>query len=93
MLLDRIGPSLSLTLPALVLTTLLGIAIALLSTYNRGRTIDRSLVVLAVAGMSISFLVYIIVGQYFLAFEFSSLKSMVIAMVQFLAGSIWRFPF
>ena len=70
MLLDRIGPSLSLTLPALFLTTLLGIALALLSTYNRGRLFDRSLVVIAVAGMSISFLVYIVVGQYLLAFEF-----------------------
>ena len=70
MLLDRIGPSLSLTLPALFLTTVLGIALALLSTYNRGRFFDRSLVVIAVAGMSISFLVYIVVGQYFLAFEF-----------------------
>ena len=93
MLLDRIGPSLSLTLPALVLTTLLGIAIALLSTYNRGRAIDRSLVVLAVAGMSISFSSTSLWASTSYHLSFSSLRSMVIAMVQFLAGSIWRFPF
>jgi peptide/nickel transport system permease protein len=69
MIRDAIGPSLALTLPALVLTTLLSICVAMISAFNRGRLADRSLVFVAVLGMSISFLVYIILGQYFGAFK------------------------
>ncbi len=66
---DAVGPSLAITLPALVITTLLSICIAIVSAWYRGRWPDRSLMVLAVCGMSISFLVYVILGQYFGAFE------------------------
>ena len=61
-------PSLALTIPALILTTILAITVGLLSAYNRGRWIDQSLVFFSVLGMSISYLVYIILGQYFGAF-------------------------
>ncbi|MFK7961371.1 MAG: ABC transporter permease [Phycisphaerales bacterium] len=60
-------PSVSITLPALMLSTLIGVFIALVAAYFRGRMADRALMILAVLGMSISFLVYIIFGQYFLA--------------------------
>jgi peptide/nickel transport system permease protein len=63
------GPSLSLTVPALLATTILSVSLALLAARFRGRTLDRALVVLMVIGMSTSFLVYIVVGQYLLAFE------------------------
>lgn len=63
------GPSLSITIPSLLLTTLLSLSIGMVSAFNRGRMLDRALVVLAVAGMSISFLVYIVVGQYFVAYK------------------------
>ncbi len=66
---QRIGPSLSITLPALFLTTLIAVGIALVAAFNRGRFIDRLLMFLAVLGMSISFLVYIVAGQYLLAFK------------------------
>ena len=69
MLIDRIGPSLSLTIPSLILITMIGVGLALISTYYRGQLFDRMLIFTAVTGMSISFLVYIVVGQYFLAFE------------------------
>ena len=69
MIAKRAGPSLSLTVPALLATTLLAISVALLSAWFRGRFVDRLLVVMAVMGMSISFLVYIVVGQYLLAFK------------------------
>ena len=59
-----IPPSLALTLPALLLTNVISISIGLISAFARGRLLDRSLVFLAVLGMSISFLVYIIFGQY-----------------------------
>ena len=60
--------SLALTIPALMLTTVVSIVIAMISAFNRGRWLDRTLVFFAVLGMSISFLVYIIFGQYFGAF-------------------------
>ena len=56
--------SLALTVPALVITTFISILVAMLSAFYRGRWVDRSLVFFAVLGMSVSFLVYIIFGQY-----------------------------
>lgn len=64
-----LGPSLSITAPALLLTTLVALGIALVSAFWRGSLVDRTLVVTAVMGMSISFLVYIVAGQYFLAYK------------------------
>ncbi|MCH2211979.1 MAG: ABC transporter permease [Fuerstiella sp.] len=63
-----LGPTLALTVPALFLTTVISVSVALVSAWFRGRLPDRLLVISAVFGMSISFLVYIIVGQYFLGF-------------------------
>ena len=66
-----IGPSLALTVPALIITTMLSVSVALVSAWFRGRLPDRLLVFTSVLGMSISFLVYIILGQYFAAFRLS----------------------
>lgn len=63
-----IVPSLAITVPALLLTTAISIATALLSAYYRGRIGDKLMMVGAVLGMSISFLVYIIFGQYWGAY-------------------------
>ncbi len=65
---DAVWPSLSITVPALVLTSLISITIAILSAYYRGRLPDKVMMVSAVLGMSISFLVYIIFGQYWGAY-------------------------
>jgi len=59
-----IPASLALTLPALALTTVISICVGLVSAFARGRWLDKTLVFFAVLGMSISFLVYIIFGQY-----------------------------
>lgn len=67
-ILRAVPPSLSITVPALVLATGVSICIGLISSYHRGRWLDRGLVVAAVLGMSVSFLVYIIFGQFFGAF-------------------------
>lgn len=61
---EAVGPSLAIMVPELVLTTIISISIALVSAFYRGRTIDRALMLLVVLGMSISVLVFIIVGQY-----------------------------
>ena len=63
------GPSLSITLPAFLIATTIAVSLSVLCAAFRGRALDRGLVVAAVALMSISSLVYIIVGQYLLAHE------------------------
>lgn len=63
------GPSASFTLPALFITSFLSICIGMIAAFYRTQTIDRGLMMLAVLGMSISFLVYIVVGQYLFAFR------------------------
>ena len=69
MLRAAVVPSLALTVPALILTSLISIGLGLISSFNRGRPLDRTLVIGAVLGMCVSFLVYIIVGQYFGAYQ------------------------
>lgn len=65
---SAIPPSLSITVPLLGISALIGILIALVAAYFRGRAVDRVLMLMAVLGMSVSFLVYIIFGQFFGAF-------------------------
>lgn len=62
---SSVGPTLSITAPAFVITTIVSIGVGLISAYNRGRLIDRTLMVLIVLGMSVSVLVFIVFGQYF----------------------------
>jgi peptide/nickel transport system permease protein len=69
MILRGIGPSLSLAIPAFVLSTLFAIAISLLVAYFRGKWIDKVSVVLCVIGMSVPSLGYILFGQYILAYQ------------------------
>jgi peptide/nickel transport system permease protein len=65
MLARSVGPSLAVAGPALILTTLIAITVAIISAYFRGSLTDRSLMFAAVVGMSISLLVYVVLGQYF----------------------------
>ncbi len=53
-----------ITVPSLFLTAALSITIGLICSFYRGQKIDQTLMLIAVLGMSISFLVYIIIGQY-----------------------------
>jgi peptide/nickel transport system permease protein len=68
MLRRAVGPTLMITVPDLALTTVISICIGLVASYFRGRLADRALMLLAVLGMSISYVVYIILGQYFGAY-------------------------
>lgn len=68
---DGLGPSLALTLPIFIIELILAVAIALISAYWRDSWLDRGLVTLSVALMSISYLVYILVGQYVLAYRWN----------------------
>ncbi len=67
--LTRLGPTLTIMLPVLVLETVLGVLLALAVAYVRGSLTDRNIMVLCTVAMSISFLVYIIVFQYLFGFQ------------------------
>jgi peptide/nickel transport system permease protein len=56
-------------LPILILEVLLAIPLALGVAYVRGSLTDRSVMILSTVAVSISLLVYVIVGQYFFAFK------------------------
>ncbi len=60
--------SLSLTVPPFLVGLFLNVSIAVLIAYYRGSWIDRFSTVIFVAGMSISYLVYILSFQYVFAF-------------------------
>jgi len=68
-LLTRIGPTLTVMVPILVLETLLAVTLALLVAYLRGSLTDRAVMFLTTVAMSVSFLVYIIVFQWLLGFK------------------------
>ena len=65
----RLGPSLMVLVPILILETILAIGFALAVAYVRGSLTDRAVMIVCTAGMSISILVYIIVFQYWLAYK------------------------
>jgi peptide/nickel transport system permease protein len=66
---DRVPNTLTVMVPILMLDVLLAIPFALAVAYVRGSLTDRSIMVLTTVALSISFLVYVIVGQYFFAFR------------------------
>ena len=65
----RLPATLTVMVPILILDTLLAIPIALLVAYLRGSLTDRTIMVATTIALSISFLVYVIVGQYLFAFQ------------------------
>ena len=65
----RLGPSLTVLLPLLVIATLLAMAAAMLVAYMRGSLTDRVVMIGCTVGQSVSILVYIIVLQYVLAYQ------------------------
>ena len=69
LLLQGVGPSLLLTTPIFIGEVVLAILLALLCAYFRNSLLDRVLVVLAVALMSINYLVWIVGGQYVLGYR------------------------
>jgi peptide/nickel transport system permease protein len=64
----RLPATLTVMVPILVLEVLLALPIAMWVAYRRGTLTDRSIMVVTTVALSISFLVYVIVGQYVFAF-------------------------
>lgn len=69
MLKDGIGPSLCLTVPIFIIELVVAISIALLCAFFRNTFVDRFVMVIAVALMSVNYLVWIIFGQYMLGYR------------------------
>src|SRR5207244_12903087 len=64
-----VGPSLTLLIPWLILSTLISIGLALAVAYVRGSLTDRAVMIICTVVLSISILVYIIVFQYVFAYK------------------------
>jgi len=65
----RLGPSLTVLVPLLFLSTVLALAAAMLVAYWRGSLTDRAIMVGCTVAQSVSILVYILVLQYVLAYQ------------------------
>ena len=63
----RLPATLTVMIPILILDTLLALPIAMWVAYRRGSLSDRTIMVITTVALSISFLVYIIIGQYVFA--------------------------
>ncbi|GGC74018.1 ABC transporter permease [Undibacterium terreum] len=66
----RLGPSMTVLVPLTIIETLVAIRLALGIAFKRGTVTDRSVMIACTIGMSVSILVYIIVGQYVFAYKF-----------------------
>ena len=65
----RLGPSLTVLVPLLAISTLLAMAAAMLVAYMRGSLTDRAVMVTCTVAQSVSILVYILVFQYVFAYR------------------------
>ena len=69
LLASRLPATLTVMVPILVLDALLAIPFALAVAAVRGSLTDRAIMVVTTVALSISFLVYVIVGQWLFAFQ------------------------
>ena len=65
----RLPATLTVMIPIFILDVTLAIPFALLVAYVRGSLTDRTIMIATTVALSISFLVYVIVGQWLFAFE------------------------
>lgn len=64
-----VGPSLSLTVPILVLGVAVGLALALVAAARRGKALDHAVLFGSTALMSVNYVVWVLAGQFFLAYK------------------------
>ena len=65
----RLPATLTVMTPILVFDTLLALPVAMWVAYRRGSFSDRAIMIVSTIALSVSFLVYIILGQYVFGFE------------------------
>lgn len=63
------GPSLSLTIPILIGSTLIGIMLGLLCAAWRGGAVDHAILVLSTILMSVNYVIWVLAGQFLLAYR------------------------
>jgi peptide/nickel transport system permease protein len=63
------GPSLSITGPLFIISNIVAISLALLVAFYRGKLIDKFVLILSIAGMSIPSLAVVLFGQWFFAYK------------------------
>ena len=80
----RLPATLTIMVPILLLEVLLAIVAGLAVAYVRGSLTDRAIMVITTVALSISFLVYIIVGQYVFGFVLGWFP------VQGWSNSVWK---
>jgi len=83
-LMTRLGPTLTLMIPCIILETVIAVVCAVLVAYVRGSLTDRVVMISSTVVMSISFLVYIIVFQWLFGYKLQWFP------VQGWTGSVWR---
>lgn len=64
-----VGPSLTLTVPILIGGTLVGLMLAMLCAAGRGGRLDRAVLVGSTVLMSVNYVVWVLAGQFVLAFK------------------------
>ncbi len=64
-----VGPSLSLTVPILVIGVVVALVLALAAAARRGRTLDHAVLFGSTALMSVNYVVWVLAGQFFLAYK------------------------
>lgn len=65
----RLPATLTVMFPILILDALIALPIAMWVAYRRGSLADRTIMVITTVALSVSFLVYIILGQYVFGFQ------------------------
>ena len=65
----RLPATLTVMIPILLLDVVLGVCAGMAVAYVRGSMTDRAVMIISTVALSISFLVYVIVGQYLFAFR------------------------
>lgn len=64
-----VGPSLSLTVPILVGSVVVGLALALGAAAFRGRAVDHAVLLASAVLMSVNYVVWVLAGQFFFAYR------------------------
>lgn len=64
-----VGPSLSLTVPILVIGVVVALVLALAAAARRGRALDHAVLFGSTALMSVNYVVWVLAGQFFLAYK------------------------
>lgn len=71
MIANGIGPSLSVTVPAFLISLMITIPLSLLMAFRRNSFFDKSILITCLGLVSISSVVYVLAGQYLLSYQMS----------------------